>query len=247
MKISNNNNDNIEILPFVVAENHYLRYFKTPQVAYKKGRFFFWDGDIKNPDFPPSKSVHITDCRDSFYIYTKSSYKGYPYYGNNIIKHVGFCCDVNVDTLAERVKDFFNTIESQLKIKELTVVYKTPRNDVILLTVSPWWSENFTRMSLFSLFLRMGAVDYLEKDLEKALETSYWGKRTSTAIKYFLEGNTIPTFNEDSNHWATKMSIYSNISCKNGIFLNDYVPHIIPVLKGLLITPEEHEKRTKSL
>lgn len=169
------------------------------------GKFFFWCG-LENPITVDKLGGYcpFTSCRESLAYYV-NVYK-------HPLKYLGFKCDIKPKNLLKRINSFFNKYEKLLKIKERTIFYPQPKGkeNFLIMKVSPWWSENTTRASLFSLFLRLAAVYYLENNLDKAIEKYDLANRTKLAIKYFLAGNTVPTYKNIGKGWYEKFA-FKNI------------------------------------
>src|SRR5688572_20099948 len=60
----------------------------------------------------------------------------------------------------ESLNRFWSHIENKLNIYPKTIFHKTNEDNIIVLEISPFWSENITNKNFFTLFLRCGAIHY---------------------------------------------------------------------------------------
>jgi hypothetical protein len=116
-------------------------------------------------------------CRDGFAKYFKKENK-----------FIGFNC---IKWNLKQFNEFWIQIENKLNLKTKTWFYRTQ------IKVSPFWLENDTRRSLFTLLLRCGACFY-KGNLDDALKNYDLSSLVIPAIRHFLDGNTVPTY--DSIH-----------------------------------------------
>lgn len=145
------------------------------------GFFFLFYPEVSKNDYNTTK---FTTCRESLAHYISKEEKKY---------YIGFRCSQN--KLIIKIDSFFNAREETLNIpeSERTVIFKT--NNIYNLIIKPanFWLENTTRLSLFTLFLRMSAV-YPSYSFEKSIDKYDLAYETKDAILYFMEGNTIPVY-----------------------------------------------------
>jgi len=163
---------------------------KTLKIAQS---YTFWDesnnGYFFRYDTQNHRALNECSCREEFF-----------HYFHLDTKLIGFTTPIlNI----KRLNDFFEKIESQLKLKKRTIFYKTNIDSVVLIEVQEFWAENECRRSLFTLFLRCGACYYTDT-VNDALDKYNLAKGTKKAIKFFLDGYTIPTFQKIDGGWYSK-------------------------------------------
>lgn len=145
--------------------------------------FFFTFDKLSN------RALHECSCREEFF-----------HYFNQGTKLIGFTTPIlNI----KKLNEFFEKIENKLKLKKRTIFYKTNIDSVVLLEVPEFWHNSECRRSLFTLFLRAGAV-YYTGDFDKAINSYNLAKHTKKAIHFFLDGYTIPTFQKIEGGWYSK-------------------------------------------
>lgn len=86
------------------------------------------------------------------------------------------------------VNKFIELVENKLKIKTPTIFYQLNR-DTIIIKVSPFWMKSALKRSVFTLFLRCGAV-YYKKGFWNAINDYNLSRTVKPAIKRFLKGYT---------------------------------------------------------
>lgn len=120
---------------------------------------------------------------------------------------------VNIKTLDR----FFDYFESKINLKERTIFYpcvinknwtKQYNKNVVVMKLSPFWLENSTNKSMFTLLLRCGGV-YYQNDINKALNKYGLSRVIASVIKWFFKGNTKPTYIR-LNHWGIVDKFTSN-------------------------------------
>lgn len=95
----------------------------------------------------------------------------------------------------EKLNHFFTKRENKLKLEKRTVFHKVENHpNLVIIELSPFWVENSTRRSLFTMLLR--ASIYYDNDFYAALNKYDLTKlpNIQNAIKYFFEGNVNPTY-----------------------------------------------------
>lgn len=219
----------ISVKSFSLTEP-YLRYH------YVRGYFFSFD----------DKDNKITSaffgCRDQFRDHFTAN-----------TKMIGMSCGfkmpgmdgVQVDTInVENVDTWFTKIEDMLKLPVRTVLYRVEKlgkvlvdsaghtQDVninaIIVEPSPFWLVNDTRRSLFTLLLR-NAVSFYDADMDKAFTSYELAKRMLPAIKWFLAGNTTPTYD--------KLTIPDHPATSNIGWVGEYQHATSAALAAKLVKP----------
>jgi|ERR1017187_10155216 hypothetical protein len=103
------------------------------------------------------------------------------------------CSHLDIRTLNQ----FFQNIEKKLGLETQTVFYYTNKKCAVVIMVSEFWLSNTTRRSIFSLFLRCGAVHYRnEMNFEQAIDNYHLTREVKPAIKWFMDGNITPTYTD---------------------------------------------------
>jgi hypothetical protein len=92
------------------------------------------------------------------------------------------------------IKDFWTEIESSLGItgNEKIFISETNYPNFIVFTVPKRWRENRMARGFFTLFVRCSCNHYVG-NFTKALTEYKLTAKILPAVRYFLEGNTIPT------------------------------------------------------
>ena len=92
---------------------------------------------------------------------------------------------------SKNIAFFINRTEEKLELKEKSVIGPTQRYNISWIRISPWWTQTSMKRSFFTILLRCG-VNYKIKqnNFEEALFSSVYTKRTSYAVKRFMEGHT---------------------------------------------------------
>lgn len=170
-----------------IQDNGYLRYSSS------EGEFFIY--------FPKNKSIGGTYlCRDEF-AWEWEIYK--------VKKHcyIGFTTgnDINITHLNK----FWSLIEKNLGIDVPTIFYSTDTGAVIL-KLSPFWVKTETHKAVCTLLLRM-IVCYPASTLDKMINSYHLTKACRRALKWFLKGNTEPTYkewNEEYRKWVNSSLYY---------------------------------------
>lgn len=162
----------------------------------QKGTFFAFDPQTNKVRF-------LYRCRVEFAMYAG----GYHNSAYNF-KWIGFKQE-NMDIGG--IHEFLSIVEEKLNLKIRSEIHpmacRVTENNVvkrekkgILIKLSPFWTDgdNFVKMSLFTLFLRCGAM-YYKDNFEKALLDYDLASKVIPAINHFLAGNTKTTLNT----WVT--------------------------------------------
>lgn len=88
-----------------------------------------------------------------------------------------------------RLNKCFELIEKKLKIKNKTIFYPTNEKGLVIIKMARFWMGHCVKESLFTLFLRFGAI-YYSGDFEKDLSMYTLTHKCRKAIFHFLDGNT---------------------------------------------------------
>lgn len=94
-----------------------------------------------------------------------------------------------------KVRDFIAEVEKRLKVSIKTKIQRTSNPDIILVRRSSYWRPK-AKNSLFTALLRAGENykkikgKYTEKSFTDALDSQYYLKETSVAVKRFFQGYT---------------------------------------------------------
>ena len=108
--------------------------------------------------------------------------------------HIGFYAP-NLDLA--KIDRFFTKREDKLKLQTRTIFYKVfGQKDAVIIEISPFWTENSTRRSLFTLLLR-AALNYNNNFYDCLDEYTLTRPETiKKAIRWFFEGNVNPTYSK---------------------------------------------------
>lgn len=168
------------------------------QMKLEIGGFFHYD----KPDekVPIHRSTCAISCRDSFIYVWHDLYVGdgtMYFNGKTNRRTVGY---VKSKIDIQKINSFFEWLETKLGIPndQHTVFFPTNHKNAVAIVVSTFWIENFTRKSLFSLFLRY-AASYFENEKLNAETPEGYKKlfnryplmsRCMDGILRFLDGYT---------------------------------------------------------
>lgn len=105
--------------------------------------------------------------------------------------------NINTEQNIERLNKFLAIIEKdKLKLKQLSVIYKTDLANAVVIQVAPFWRSNVTRRDIFTIFLR-SSLKYQPQHNKKVVPAMIeynLANATILAIIHFLKGNTVPTY-----------------------------------------------------
>lgn len=130
---------------------------------------------------PKTKQINnIRSCREEFaWNFRKTQ------------KFAGFYCDnINI----KKVNKFFEKREEKLGLEIKSIFYKTNVNNIIIVEFAPFWLNNPTNKGVFTLLLRAAAV-YYNYSFDDSLLTYPLASKVIPAIKHFMNGNIVPTYN----------------------------------------------------
>lgn len=129
--------------------------------------------------FPETlKLTNISSCRESF----RNGWSGQTSF-------VGFIS--NDPKLAARVSDFFERVETMLKVKGRSVVHTIEGvSNVVVVEMVPFWIETSMRREVFTLFYRYAALHHQKTDKEFSWSRYELARMTNSALNYFLSGFT---------------------------------------------------------
>ena len=102
-------------------------------------------------------------------------------------KYLGFY--VPYQNCIKNLNEFFETIETKLKLSVKTVFFNTDVKNLIIIKMARFWMANPIKRSLMSLFIRCGAI-YYTNNFDKAIKQYNLSNQCSKGIYRFLEGNT---------------------------------------------------------
>jgi hypothetical protein len=122
---------------------------------------------------------NLEECRDEI-----------RYYLDKNLKFIGFY-KTNLNLI--KLNQFFNLIETKLKLKQKSIFYKSNIEDLIIMEISPFWSKCVIKRDFLTLFLRCGAV-YYKTSLNQAFNDYDLTKKIKPTINFFLDGNTDPNY-----------------------------------------------------
>lgn len=106
------------------------------------------------------------------------------------------------------LNNFFEEIETKLNLSEKVIFHASTIPNLIVVEIPNFWREHIARRSLFSLFLRAGAI-YYKTSFENAIESYPLANSIKPAIDFFLDGNIFPTFTKwkpNGNGFVTEFS-----------------------------------------
>ena len=124
---------------------------------------------------------HILSCRDEF---------GWEWNDDSPNRWVGFLTGNPINIA--RVHRVWMRIERKLGLNVKSIFYKTD-TPAIIIKVSPFWIKTETSRSVFTLLLRM-VVCYDAPTLGQMMEKYPLARNCAPALKWFLKGNTKPTY-----------------------------------------------------
>lgn len=153
--------------------NGYIRY------ADRGGSFF-----IYNYRQQGMRNNEAFTCRESFGDYF-----------NRYNSFVGFAIRPDSIFNIKKLNKFWSLIENKLNIRRGKTRFFACKDykSVVIIKPAKFWLKNDTTRGFFSLFLRCGVV-YYKGNLNKSFENYDLASEIIPAIKYFLKGNTKPTY-----------------------------------------------------
>jgi hypothetical protein len=141
-----------------------------------KGYFYFIDDDCD--------ALKFFSCRDEIQTYWNENLSN--------VKYIGFTQpEINLNLL--KICEFWEFIASKLgEEARIEIMNCSNYNNLIVIQVPQFWSENETVRSLFTLLLRTSVV-YYRTTFEKAIKDYDLANSVRHAIYWFLDGHTKPT------------------------------------------------------
>lgn len=89
---------------------------------------------------------------------------------------------------------FWTYLENKLGLKQKTILYKTNLENIVLMKLSPFWTEDDTKNGLLTLFIRAAGVFYKGKGtFNQSLKDYILTKNIYPMIMRFLRGYTKDT------------------------------------------------------
>jgi hypothetical protein len=168
------------------------RHFTSLPYMSPDGRFFTYN----NQNYRASQS---NICREMFSqnFKRRSRYLGFSKHKINI----------------KKINEFWEQIEDRLGIENKTVFHKSDHKDDIIMKISPFWTQNGVRRGFATLFLRCAAKHY-HGDLNKSFTNYPLMKPIYGAVRWFLNGNTEPTYkNCSGGGLVNKFVKYEKTNC----------------------------------
>ena len=168
--------------------------YETVEVKdpYGIGRYAREEGYFFHLKENPLSLYIIRDCRDEFL----------ECFDNNT-HYVGWS---SKNLFLEKMNEFWDIVVEKLGKKAEIIFYKTEFPNLIIIKISDFWSSNFITRSVFSLLLRASGAFYKDS-FDKSLTDYILAAECKSAIDWFLEGYTEPTFSEfsikDEDYYST--------------------------------------------
>lgn len=126
-----------------------------------------------------------------------TNYKG-------IGKHIGFAVQgLNID----KFNELWESIENQLNIKKKTIIHRTSHPNFIVLELSPFWTQNFFRKELTTLFMR--ACTFNGKTFKQCINYYSLAKRIKPVIHHILDGFVYTKGITDSTFRANLVNVFT--------------------------------------
>jgi hypothetical protein len=147
--------------------------------GYSKGSFFIIDKKNKT-------ILHDTWPRTCRVEFASDFQRGKNWIGFQIL-------NLKIDLLNE----FFQNIEKKLNIKNPTVFYYSNEN-VVVINVSSFWMKTALKRSVFTLFLRCGAM-YYNGNFLNAINSYDLTYKVKSALERFLDGHTFTRLRKIDN------------------------------------------------
>lgn len=155
----------------------------------KRGCISTWNGD----------PGYIYTCRDSFFRVWQLEYNPdtggvKDEFATNISRWIGLAASKHDNPNIQKLAKLWNDVEDMLGLKERTTIHLVEGYEtVFVFNLSEFWIRTDTHRSLCTLLIR-NFVKHQTKDVFESLKKDDLASKVLVAIKYFLSGNTRPTY-----------------------------------------------------